>query len=170
MNQETPDAKPSRLRRYGPLIIWMALIFFASTGEFSAANTNLLIRPVLRWFFPHLSNERIAAFHFFIRKCGHFTEYAVLGLLAARAFIASSIAVVQRHWFLMAAVLICLYALSDEYHQSFVVSRTASIYDSMIDMSGGLVTLVLVAAWRMKRRHARENDSNAAANFSVAEE
>jgi VanZ family protein len=141
----------SRLRRYLPLLIWMAVIFFASTGEFSASNTNALIQPLLRWLFPHISDERIATFHFLLRKCGHFSEYAVMGLLAAHAFIASSHAKLRRHWFVVALLLICVYALSDEYHQSFVASRTASIYDSLLDMAGGTAGLVL-AAFRRQRR------------------
>ena len=138
----------------------MAVIFFASTGEFSAANTNLLIKPVLRWFFPHLSNEQVAAVHFFIRKCAHFTEYAILGWLVARAFIASTHGSLRRHWLADGIVFIGLYALSDEFHQSFVASRTASIYDSMIDMSGGVVALILVAffRWRRKRKEVQSQD------------
>jgi VanZ family protein len=40
--------------------------------------------------------------------------------------------------------LVVAYALSDEFHQSFYPSRTASIYDSMIDSVGGLAALVLL--------------------------
>lgn len=35
-----------------------------------------------------------------------------------------------------------LYALLDEYHQSFVASRSASLYDSGVDLAGGLVALI----------------------------
>ncbi|MCU1266040.1 MAG: putative rane protein [Acidobacteria bacterium] len=146
----------SRLRRYLPLLIWMAVIFFASTGEFSASNTNALIQPLLRWLFPHITDERIATFHFLLRKCGHFSEYAVMGLLAAHAFIASSHTKLRSHWFVVALLLICVYALSDEYHQSFVASRTASIYDSLIDTAGGTTALILVALWRRRSRRKHE--------------
>jgi VanZ family protein len=37
-----------------------------------------------------------------------------------------------------------VYALIDEYHQSFVPSRTASVFDSLIDMAGGITALILV--------------------------
>jgi VanZ family protein len=43
--------------------------------------------------------------------------------------------------------LIVGYALLDEYHQSFVPSRTASIFDSLIDSVGGLVALIVIR-WR----------------------
>src|SRR2546427_2418542 len=158
------DNWESRVRRYVPLILWMAAIFFASTSEFSTSNTALLIQPMLRWLFPHISDERIALFHFLVRKAGHFTEYAILGLLAARAFSASSHAALRLSWFLAALILVSVYALSDEYHQSFVPSRTSSIYDSFIDIAGGLTALTW---WRVKRRPVGKlklDDSSLSAN------
>ena len=146
-----PQRKSSRWRRYVPLLAWMAFIFFASTGNFSASNTGMIIRPVVLWFFPNISDERLMAIHFLIRKLGHFTEYAILGLLTARAFIDSSRAGLRRHWFFDGLMLIVLYALSDEFHQSFVASRTASIHDSLIDISGGLFALIMFAVWRKRR-------------------
>jgi VanZ family protein len=142
----------TRLKRYAPLLVWMGVIFFASTGEFSASNTALLIQPFIRWFFPHISVEHLNLIHFLVRKLGHFTEYAVLALLAARAFANASHAGLRRHWVLLTVLLVCVYALFDEYHQSFVPSRTASIYDSMIDSAGGLTALVLMGLWRKWRR------------------
>jgi len=83
--------------------------------------------------------------HFITRKIAHFTEYAILGFLAARAFRTSSRPAIRHHWFLISAALIVVYALADEYHQSFVPTRTASVFDSFIDMSGGLSALLLVS-------------------------
>jgi VanZ family protein len=149
----------SRLRRYVPLVLWMGVIFFASTGEFSSSNTAILIQP-LRWLFPHMSDERLAFIHFLLRKAGHFTEYAILALFAARTFIGSSHEFLRRRWLVAALILISLYSLSDEYHQSFVASRTASIYDSMIDTIGGLTALIFIALWRAKR--GRNEDESTA--------
>jgi VanZ family protein len=139
------------LSRYLPLLLWMALIFFASTGEFSAANTGAVIQPLLRWLFPHITDEGIVVVHSLLRKAGHFSGYFVLALLAARAFLGSSQKILRLHWFATAFIFIALYALSDEYHQSFVASRTASIFDSLIDSTGGLVALTLIA-WRRRAR------------------
>lgn len=77
------------------------------------------------------------------RKAGHFTEYAVLAFLARRAFITSSRAFLQRYWFQLALLLVVIYGLLDEFHQSFVPSRTASIYDSAIDVAGGFTVLLI---------------------------
>jgi VanZ family protein len=131
----------------------MAFIFFASTGEFSADNTSRIIGPLLRFVFPDISEEKLALAHFIVRKVAHFTEYAILAWLAARAFsTSSSQPLLRRLWFLISLLLVVLYSLSDEYHQSFVASRTASIYDSFIDMSGGLTMLLIYALWRRKTR------------------
>jgi VanZ family protein len=136
------------LRRYGPLVAWMAFIFFASTGAFAGENTSRIIRPLVLWLFPDISEEKIALVHFITRKVAHFLEYAILALLAARAFYSSLQPTLRRRWFLISLLLVVLYSLSDEYHQSFVQGRGASIYDSFIDMSGGLTALLLYALWR----------------------
>ena len=93
----------------------------------------------------------MAAIHFLTRKVAHFCEYAVLGILAARAFATSAKDVVQRHWFQVSLLLIACCALLDEFHQSFVPSRTASIYDSAIDVAGGLGALLLIRRWQRRR-------------------
>src|SRR3989440_7676816 len=116
----------NRFWRYAPLVAWMAVVFFASTDAFSASHSGQLIRPVLLWLFPHISEGQIFTIHFLIRKAGHLTEYAILGLLAARAFYGSTHARLRRRWFEVALSLIVLYAFSDEFHQSFTPSRTAS--------------------------------------------
>ena len=135
---------PGTISRYLPLIAWMAFISFASTGNFSAGNTSRIIGPLVLWLFPNTSAETLLVIHGITRKIAHFAEYALLGLLAARAFRGSPRAGVRERWFLWALVLIVVYALLDEYHQSFVPSRTGTIYDSLIDMAGGLAALIVV--------------------------
>ncbi|CAN5884484.1 hypothetical protein BH18ACI4_BH18ACI4_07110 [soil metagenome] len=128
--------------RYAPLIMWMALISYASSNEFAAINTSRVIRSLLLWFSPNITEESIGLVHFLVRKGSHITEYAVLGWLAARAFGGSSRVYLRRRWFLVGLLLVVIYALLDEYHQSFVPSRTGSLYDSGIDIVGGLIGLV----------------------------
>ncbi len=126
----------------------MILISVASTSEFSGENTSRIIGPLVLWLFPGTSDETLQIVHFIVRKLAHLTEYAIMGFLAARAFRTSSYGPLRRHWFLVALLLIVIYSLLDEYHQSFVPSRTASIYDSMIDSVGGLAALVVQAKRR----------------------
>ena len=133
-----------RFSRYGPLVVWAALIFIGSSSVLSAAHTSAVLRPVL-WLFPHASEATLALVHFLVRKAGHLTEYAILALLAARTFRTSSGEFLRTRWFWVSLLFLVAYALSDEFHQSFVPSRTASIYDSMIDSAGGLAALVFLA-------------------------
>jgi len=141
------------LSRYLPLIAWLVFISFASSDSFSSANTSRIIGPVVLWLFPNTSSETMYVIHVVVRKIAHFTEYAILAYLAARAFRTSPHPERASRWFVTALVLIVIYALIDEYHQSFVPSRTASIFDSLIDMSGGLVTLLILRR-RYKSRPA----------------
>lgn len=144
--------RTTRFWRYAPLITWMILIFVASTGELSARNTSLIVRPVLLWLFPDISEARIELAHFWVRKTAHFTEYAIFALLAARAFASSSHKKLRRGFFYLALFLVVIYSLSDEFHQSFVPSRTGSIYDSFIDTAGGLAALIVYAVWHQRKQ------------------
>jgi VanZ family protein len=139
--------------RYVPLVLWMVLISFASTAGFSSINTSRFIGPLFHWLFPDLSESRLGTLHFLIRKAAHFTEYAVLAFLARRAFFTSGNEFMQRRWFELSLLLITCYALLDEFHQSFVPTRTASIYDSAVDVAGGLTVLL---AFRFYGRRLRD--------------
>jgi VanZ family protein len=129
----------------------MAFISFASTGNFSAGNTSRIIGPLVLWLFPATTPETLLAIHGVTRKIAHLTEYALLGILAARAFRGSSREGLRERWFFASLGLVVVYALLDEYHQSFVPSRTGTIYDSLIDIAGGFAALLLV------RRHDRSS-------------
>jgi VanZ family protein len=151
----TRGRRASRLWRYGPVLAWAAFVLFASTANFSASNTSRIIRPLLLWLFPDISEPSIQRVHFFVRKTAHFTEYATLALLAARAFRSSGLAALRRSWWLAAFALVAAVSLADEYHQSFLPSRTGTIYDSFLDMTGGGVALACLALWLAARRRRR---------------
>lgn len=147
----------NRLWRYGPPIIWAALIFIGSSDLLSSSHTSSFIIRPLHALFPNASEATLAAIHFALRKLGHFTEYAILAWLAARALRTSAQTWLRRRWFSMALVFVICYALFDEFRQSFVASRTPSIFDSLIDTTGGL-TALLILAWRHSR-HASHGSS-----------
>ena len=75
-----------------------------------------------------------------LRKLAHAAEYALLGLLLARA--------VRVPW--LAVGLGVLYAVSDEVHQSFVAGRRGAPLDVLVDAVG--VTLGVLAWQRLARR------------------
>jgi VanZ family protein len=143
---------PRFVSHYLPLIAWLVFIFFASSDNFNAGNTSRIIGPLILWLFPSTSPETLTVVHLVTRKIAHFTEYAILGFLAARAFRTSPHPAIKQRWFLICIALVVVYALLDEYHQSFVPSRTASIHDSLIDMAGGLTVLIFIRLRNTQRR------------------
>ncbi|MDD1623017.1 MAG: VanZ family protein [Methylococcaceae bacterium] len=73
-------------------------------------------------------------------KLQHFLAYFVMGILAWRAIAHLPW---RREWTLLASFgFCCIYGLSDEWHQSFVVGRDASALDWMADSIGGLVAAI----------------------------
>ena len=147
------------LKSWLPLIAWMALIFLGSTDHGSAGHTSGFIEPLLRWLMPTVSPEFIDHIHFLIRKCAHITEYAVLGGLALRAIAPRhSVSFAEKRWRIAGTALAvaALYAASDEYHQSFVPSRGASVQDVTIDTCGACIGIGAVLIWR-KRHDKRES-------------
>jgi MYXO-CTERM domain-containing protein len=141
-----------RARRYVPLLAWTCFILYASTGAMSAANTSLVIEPLLRWLVPDISQARLDATHFVVRKIAHFVEYALLALLAARAFRGSSKSFLSRRWLVAALAFVVAVALVDEFNQSFNPARTGTIKDSLLDSVGGFTALAVVALLRARRR------------------
>jgi len=94
------------IKRWLPLIAWLAFTFIMSTGTFSAENTFSVIGPTLAFLFPRLTPDQVAALHGIVRKGAHVFEYFVLGLLFPRAFLAGRGAWRWR-WSLLAAVGRC---------------------------------------------------------------
>jgi len=83
----------------------------------------------------------------FIKKGGHVIGYAVLALLYWRAFEFKK----NRLWGAWSLAL--LYALSDEFHQSFVAGRHPTIWDVMIfDNFGALISLWVISRFRKQKR------------------
>ena len=131
------------LRPWLPVICWMGVIFLASTDLGSAAHTSRIIEPILRWLKPNISQAAINEVHFLIRKTAHLTEYAIFSVLLCRAVEQSTHDASRWKSVLIAIGLATLYAASDEFHQSFVSSRTASIRDVMIDSCGAMIGLFI---------------------------
>jgi VanZ family protein len=136
------------LTTYAPLFIWIGVIFFLGSGQGSMSNTSLIVRPLLEFLFPSATTDTLLIYHGYIRKLAHFTEYGVLGILAARAFAA---AFGLRRWtvLLLALLLVLIVASLDEFRQSFEPSRTASPFDVLIDLSGGVIAVI---GWSLASR------------------
>ncbi|PYJ10859.1 MAG: hypothetical protein DMF06_04710 [Verrucomicrobia bacterium] len=129
------------LRYWLPVLIWLAVIFVGSTDLMSAEHTSRFIGPFLRWFLPDIADATIASVQLFVRKCAHLSEYAVLAALLCRAFRQS----IGRPWHaaFLAFFVAAASAVLDEFHQSFVASRTGTAVDVAIDCGGALIGVVI---------------------------
>ena len=134
-----------------PAMVWSGVIFTMSTDTFSAEQTKWFFEPILRWLIPGLAQSQYDLMHHVIRKCAHFTEYFVFCVLLFRGVRAGR-AGWRWAWGTAALLIAAGYSVTDEFHQSFVASRTASGYDSLLDTTGAAVALLVL--WRWFRRRA----------------
>lgn len=132
------------LKFWLPVLLWMALIFTASSDAHSSRHSSFFVEPLLHWLFPNLPQTRVEAIHLVIRKCAHLTEYAILAVLLWRALQASGNRLPAWSWPRVGGtlLLVFLFAASDEFHQSFVPTRTAHVSDVFIDTAGGAIGLL----------------------------
>lgn len=135
-----------------PLLVWLGLIFLDSTDLMSAEHTSRFIVPFLRWLKPDISPDTLASIHIIIRKCAHVGEYAILALLLFRAAICMT-NLKRSMLILYASVwIVCfLVAATDEFHQTFVVSRGPSATDVMIDSAGAILGLLIGTVFAKRR-------------------
>lgn len=103
------------LKYWVPFYIYAALIFYLSS----------IPKPLPEVNIP------------FFDKVLHICEYAVLGILASRAFKHSSRRTFFENFKILAILVSILYGISDEFHQSFVSEREASLFDIIADSIGG---------------------------------
>jgi VanZ family protein len=109
------------LLRWLPSVILMGVIFILSSQPASRL-------PVF------------GEYDLLIKKLGHATGYAMLGL--AYYFALPPRLKVGYRW-ILALLMAILFALSDEFHQSFIEGRNSSTSDVMIDTAGAAFALTI---------------------------
>jgi VanZ family protein len=128
-------------------------ISWFSSDAFSARSTNSYIDPVLRWLFGDLTPAGFRFAHNVIRKSAHLIEYAILAILACRAQTTPRMSI-PRSVALRTLAGCAAYALVDEAHQAFVPSRTGSVVDVLVDVTGATL-----GAWALTARRSRAGRS-----------
>ena len=111
----------TRVSAWLPVVAWATVIFAFSS--ISSLGTGLGAWDVL------------------LRKAAHLVEFAVLGALLARALSPS----------VPAVVLGCMYAATDELHQTFVPGRVGAPLDWALDSVGVVAGVLLFARVRARR-------------------
>ena len=132
--------KSKKIMPWIAVVLWMTVIFLfsAQTGNQSGNTSGEVVRWFIGLFYrnfgdlPPAEQTRILEIvHLLIRKGAHFTEYAVLAMLAANAI---RNRIPGRWWFPIA--FSSLYAVTDEIHQYFVPERACRFLDVCIDTAG----------------------------------
>ena len=134
------------------VVVWIAAVQTFAGGVFSANETARFFEPLMLWFNPDADAESIAAMHFAIRKTAHFGIYAILALLALRAFRVSF----DRPLAWLAATSLALaivVAVVDESRQTFAPERTGALSDVALDI-GGAVSALALTLWRLGNARA----------------
>ncbi len=142
----------SARHRWALAICWNVAVLLASFGGFSAAHTGSILVAILQVIAPSLDASTVATIHFAIRQLAHFSEYAVLSAFYAHAQRPSGQTVFLLRWSAVAVSICAATAILDEWHQSFVPSRTASPRDVALDISGAVIVQLL---WAVLRRRSR---------------
>jgi VanZ family protein len=123
----------------------MIVIFSGSADSSSFEHSSRILGPFIRWLSPHISEEKLKQIVFIMRKGAHMTEYAILVLLLWRALKKNlNHGPVADRSALWAWSIAVAYACTDEFHQSFVPTREASIWDVCIDAAGAIIAIGLV--------------------------
>jgi VanZ family protein len=109
-----------------PPVLWAAVIFTFSS--FSTATTS-------EFFLTD----------FVIKKTAHVVEYAIFAALIYRALKESGVNKKKAGFYAIAVAAI--YAVSDEFHQSFTPGRQPTLRDIIFDTIGA--TLAIYSIWKL---------------------
>jgi VanZ family protein len=134
-----------------PVLLMLGVMYYFSTDLFSGENTRGAIGRILTWLWPN-GTSYTGRINFVVRKTMHFVEYAVLAALLFRAFRAESPIRWKLSWALYTLAIVAVWAFLDELHQGRTTRRGASIYDSLLDLSGGACMLVVIGLVNRRKR------------------
>lgn len=138
------------LKAWIAAILWLIVIAIESSALLSSHNTGRILYPLLHFLFG-LDLERFEDWHFYIRKGGHVVGYGILSVLLFRAWRATLPAMSNVNWTLrwstIAVLGTALVASLDEWHQSFIPSRTGRWQDVVLDTCAGIGAQVLILLW-----------------------
>jgi VanZ family protein len=137
-------------------VAWAGTISLLSTQVYGASVTGWLLSQLFLSLHIHLTPQTFATIHFLVRKVAHCTEYGIFGLLLYHSFDPRHPERWNPRSAFGALVVAGLFSLADEYHQSFVPGRTASLVDCGIDTAGAFLGMVLL--YRSRRLHASNSD------------
>ena len=135
------------LKAWIAAILWLIVISIESSTYLSSQNTSRILYPILHFLFG-IDYAQFEPWHHVLRKTGHVVGYALLSFFLFRAWRETLPAGEPRKWtFRWADIAVfgtSLVASLDEWHQSFLPSRTGRWQDVVLDTSAGIAAQVLL--------------------------
>jgi len=154
----TPSAPPNLFRAWWPAAVWIGLISIESTDMFSSNNTGSMLYSLLTRIFGPINLYDFLIFHHYLRKTGHVVGYGMLALLLLRGWRATL--GYSRDLLVRTSVLswigTAFVASMDEWHQSFIPSRTGTVHDVILDSIAGLGFLIVANLWLRRSEPAAQ--------------
>ncbi len=126
-----------------------------------------MLSQTLSLFRLHVPPGTLHLLNFLLRKLAHLTEYGIF----AQLLYVSLLGLDEGEWrprtALWSVLIAGAYSLADEFHQSFVPNRTASLADCALDTTGAILGLLVV--YLVTRRLQANKRRTAAREASTAE-
>ena len=134
-----------------PVVVAVLLIAGESTDTMSANHTSGWLRPLFERIFGRFTDAIWGLLHHYARKTGHFMGYGMVCLTFLRAWLltlARRVGMAGARWRWegngLAVCSTAAVASLDEWHQTFIPSRTGLASDAVLDTVGGMVACGLV--------------------------
>lgn len=127
---QAKNSRAPQWARWIPALLFAALVIMItcfSTGSFSA----------------NVTGQYFGSYNFIARKLAHVSEYAILFLVTRLVFSRVLRSSSTATHCVLAIIFAALFAAGDEWHQSFVPSRTGSVHDMFIDWGGVMLGFLL---------------------------
>lgn len=144
-------------------ILWMMFIYYNSSQDGTSSNgftykiTDKLItiseqiqieknNDIKVYSSPNnvissLANKDRVFLNKILRKSAHVMEFLILSILLCNAFFTCGIK--GRNPIVYVLFITLFYAVLDEYHQIYVIGRSSSVKDVLIDFIGGIIGMIV---------------------------
>jgi VanZ family protein len=137
-----------------PAAVWLGIIALESTNIGSSEHSFRFLYPIFH-FLTGVDRVRFVEWNHYLRKLGHVVGYFVLSLLLFRAWRATlplaGSAVWSMQWARISFFMTVLVASLDEWHQSYLPSRTGRWQDVALDSAAGLLAQILLWMFLCRR-------------------
>ena len=135
------------LKAWIALILWLVVIAIESTTYLSSEHTGRILFPLLHALFG-IDYVTFEPWHAFLRKSGHVFGYGLLSILLFRAWRETLPSGNGARWmFRWAGIAVlgaAIVASLDEWHQSYIPTRTGTYHDVILDSAAGIAAQLLI--------------------------